>query len=952
MDNYSEFARRARDITAPDRVYTDELRRLAWGTDAGFYRHVPQVVVRSANENEVSRLLAAADELNLPVTFRAAGTSLSGQTVSDSIIIVAAKHWEGYSIAPDGLTITLQPGLTGARVDKLLAPVGRAFTPDPASKNSAMVGGIVMNNASGMSCGTHANSDKMLVSARLVLADGTVLDTGDAESRKSFRLSHPNIVKGVMDLRDRVLADSELTERIRRKYAIKNVTGLNLLPLVTFSDPFDIIAHLMVGSEGTLAFGSRFTMLTGPLHSHRASAMLYFNRMRTACEAVVALKPGPVHFAELLDSKSLASVGDTTGQSLTAVLVQTFADSQDELQANIRWIEDTLRPFELAVPARFTSDPKEYGKYWAIRSGIFPQVGGTRPLGTTVIIEDVAFHIDDLPQATEDLAQMLIDHGYDDACIYGHALEGNYHFIIAQSFDTPEQVARYRSLMEQIVKLVVDKYDGSLKAEHGTGRNMAPFVRHEWGDKAFEVMRDIKRLFDPKGLLNPGVIFNDDPECFIHDIKPMPLADDVVDRCIECGFCEVNCVTNGLTLSSRQRIIVQREMARLRLTGLDPELLAKLEKQYRYLGEQTCAADGLCSTSCPMGINVGELTHHLRALGRQPGTLAHSAGDFAARHFKGVKTALKGLLYVADAAHSLLGDRATAAVGRAMNAVGLPLWTPSLPGPCSPPPSPIPKDGEKGTATPKRVVYFPSCINQTMGPGRTKSEMPSKEWSAKRPRRFEDMPLSQAVVTLLQHAGWEVVFPKDMDKMCCGMIWESKGMPDIAVRMASQLEQALLEASDGGRWPVVCDQSPCLHHMRQHFKTVKPLELVEFIHDHVLDDLEITPVGEAVALHITCSTRLMGIADKVLDVARRCASEVIVPDGVGCCAFAGDKGFTHPEMNAYALRNLRAELERHAIRRGYSNSRTCEIGLTTHGGIPYQHLVYLVLEATSSPTPS
>lgn len=921
---YQQFVRHIKAFVDGDRIYTDDLRVLAWGTDAGFYRHLPQVVVRSRDEQEVSRLLAVAHEMRLPVTFRAAGTSLSGQAVTDSILIVAGKNWQNYSISPDAKTITLQPGLVGHKVDEILAPLGRTFTPDPASKNSAMVGGIVINNASGMSCGTHANSDRIMQSMRIVLADGTILDTGDERSREQFRQTHPEFIRAIEQLRDRVLADPELTERIRRKYAIKNVTGLNISPFVRFTDPFDIITHLMVGSEGTLAFASEFTMATGHLSPYRASAMLYFQQMRTACEAVVAMKQGPVHCAELLDRKSLASVDDQTGENLTAVLVQTFADSQQELDDNIAAINRILEPYPLFVPARFTSNPAEYGKYWAIRSGIFPSVGGTRPLGTTVIIEDVAFHIEDLPDATIDLANMLNEHGYDDSCIYGHALEGNYHFIIAQSFDTPEEVARYRNLMEQVVKLVVDKYDGSLKAEHGTGRNMAPFVRKEWGDKAYDIMCEVKRIFDPDGILNPGVIFNDDPDCFIKDVKPMPMTNDHVDRCIECGFCEVNCVSSGFTLSSRQRIIVQREISRLRATGDDPRRLARLEKQYRYYGEQTCAADGLCSTSCPMKINVGDLTHDLRGQSRQQGTVAHHVGEFCADYFAVIKGGVRSLLYVADAAHAMLGDKGVTAMGKAFHSIGVPLWTPSLPKPH--------RMGAKLAQVQhhdQKVVYFPSCLNQMMG--RSKGV---------------ERDLVDTVVDFLQRAGWEVIFPKNMKSLCCGMIWESKGMPDVADHKLWDLEAELFEASDGGLWPVVCDQSPCLHRMRTHMTSVKPLELMEFIHDHVAQSLTFHATDEPVMLHLTCSTRLMGIDGKVLDLARRCSSHVVVPDGVGCCGFAGDKGFTHPELNAYALRNLRKAVEASGARRGFSNSRTCEIGLTTHSGIPYQSLIYLIDEVT------
>ena len=155
--SYKQYIDDIKKFVEKDRIYTDDLRGLAWGTDAGFYRKIPQVVVRSKDEEEVSKLLAIATKHKLPVTFRAAGTSLSGQAISDSILIVAGKHWEKYSISPDVSTITLQPGIIGSRVNEYLAPYGRMFAPDPASKKSAMVGGIVINNASGMNCGTHAN---------------------------------------------------------------------------------------------------------------------------------------------------------------------------------------------------------------------------------------------------------------------------------------------------------------------------------------------------------------------------------------------------------------------------------------------------------------------------------------------------------------------------------------------------------------------------------------------------------------------------------------------------------------------------------------------------------------------------------------------------------------------------------------------------------------------------
>ena len=714
----------------------------------------------------------------------------------------------------------------------------------------------------------------------------------------------------------------------------------------------------MVGSEGTLAFLSQVTMKTEYDYPCKASAMLYFKTIKDACRAVVAMKKLTdnnggwiVKGAELLDWKSLASVsdpiflkyrgeicssplpgiepGDETG--LTAVLTETKACTDEELKRNIGAIEHCLSHFRTYTPVRFTDKPEEYSQYWAIRSGIFPSVGGTRKPGTTCLIEDVAFHIEDLPEATAELQQLIARHGYEDACIYGHALEGNYHFILNQSFGSDAEVKRYEELMNDVKTLVVDKYDGSLKAEHGTGRNMAPFVRYEWGDSAYEVMKAVKKLFDPQGLLNPGVIFNDDPKCHIKNFKPLPLIPldakspaAKVNRCIECGFCEVNCLSCGFTLSSRQRIVLQREIARLRQNGDAPERLALLEKQYLYPGNRTCAGDGLCSMSCPMGINTGDLTHIIRQEELPQGSLGYKAGNFAANHFAGIKSALRPILGLADLGHSILGTKAMSSITKGMhNALGIPLWTPAMPKPYKFKPKEL-KAGNK-------VVYFPSCINQTMG-------LPKKS--------PVEQPLVNKMIALLQKGGYEVIFPKNMEKLCCGTIWESKGMLDIAHRKTAELEAALWEASEEGKYPVLCDQSPCLHRMRSTIQKMKLYEPAEFIYTFLRDKLSFTPIDRPIAVHITCSMRKMGLADTIIALARLCSTKVIVPEEVGCCGFAGDRGFTYPELNAYALRKLRPQIEAAGIGIGYSNSRTCEIGLTTNSGIPYVSIAYLVDQCT------
>ena len=977
MSDHKSFLSALKSQIPAQRIYTDELHCLAWGTDASCYRLTPKIVIRSSDEDEVSRVMKLASLFGVPVTFRAAGTSLSGQSISDSVLLVAGKNWEKWSVSPDAQSITMQPGLVGGEVNRILKAYNRRFGPDPASINSCMVGGIVANNASGMSCGTHANSDKTLLSARIVFADGSILDTADAKSREEFARGHGALLDSLAGIRREVRENEELRKRLEYKYSIKNVTGLNLRPFLEYDDDFELIAHLMVGSEGTLGFVSEVTMRTLPIEPYKACAMIYFPDKRTAAQAVVAMKPLSVSAAELLDLRSLTSVNDEHLQTakcpdLTAVLTETSAQTKEELRSNIDAITQAVSSFDLVEPVSFTSDPAVTAHYWALRSGIFPKVGGMRREGTTCIIEDVAFHIDDLPQATADLSDLLDRHGYDDSCIYGHALEGNFHFIINQAFDTADDIARYEAMIKDVAQMVAVRYDGSLKAEHGTGRNMAPFVVLEWGEEFYSIMKRVKKAFDPQGLLNPGVIFNDDPECFLHNLKNLPLlkaangapvenaeAFGKLNKCIECGFCEVNCVSCGYALSSRTRIAVQRRIAQLEADTQNPEsakLAGRLRVQYLLPGDELCAGDGLCSMSCPMGINVADLTHELRRQRTPSSSSTYKNWNWAAEHFAGTKSSLRAVLRLADFGRFILGEKGMSGLCTGLhNGLHIPLWTPSMPRAYKVDSDKIAQwraplaatsaagqngaaqngagqaagqnSAAKGRGEVLKVVYLPSCFNQMMG-------LPAGVKGLR--------PLVEETVDLLHKAGCEVIFPEGMEKLCCGTIWESKGMPDVAERKLRETEAALLKASENGRWPILCDQSPCLHRLRTHISSLKLYEPAEFIWTFLRERLTITRTDEPVAIHVTCSMRLMGLKDTLYNLASLCSSNVLMPEGVSCCGFAGDKGMTHPGLNDWALRKLRPQIEAEGITHGYSNSRTCEIGLSSHSGIPYVSIVYLV----------
>ncbi|MGZ9033684.1 MAG: FAD-binding and (Fe-S)-binding domain-containing protein, partial [Rhodospirillales bacterium] len=603
-----------------ERLISDSLRKLAYGTDASFYRLIPQIVVVVEDEGEMEALLHQCRMFGTPVTFRAAGTSLSGQAVTDSVLAVLGDGWNGVEISADRETIRLKPGVLGAEANRRLAPFGRKIGPDPASINACKIGGIAANNASGMCCGTSQNSYRTLASMRVMLADGTLLDTGDPASRAAFRVSRGDLVEGLAAIAERTRADDALAERIRRKFAIKNTCGYSLNALVDFADPIDILQHLMIGSEGTLGFISEITYRTVPEYADKASALMLFASVVDASAAVIRLKPAPVAAAELMDRKSLRSVEDKPGMpafiralpgGATALLVETRAESAAALAANIAEILRAMAGVPTLFPVSFTDMPAEYEMLWNIRKGLFPSAAAMREIGTVVIIEDVAFPIERLAEATADLQQLLALHGYGGSFIFGHALEGNLHFVITPDLGRPDEVARYAGFMDALSCLVVDRYDGALKAEHGTGRNVAPFVEHEWGKQAYALMRELKRLFDPDGLLNPGVILNDDREIHLKNIKPMAPADALVDGCMECGFCERMCPSQGLTLTPRQRIVGWREISRLGAAG-QPDVRAELDGLYAYQGLDTCAACGLCATACPVGIETGLLTKKIR----------------------------------------------------------------------------------------------------------------------------------------------------------------------------------------------------------------------------------------------------------------------------------------------------------------------------------------------------
>jgi len=929
-------------IVGPERVLDRPVDLVAFASDASFYRLIPKAVVFAGDAEEVRALFRLSHARRLPMTFRAAGTSLSGQAVSDGVLVEVARHWRGIKVLEGGAKVRVQPGVIGAHVNHALRPFRAKMGPDPASINTCTVGGILSNNSSGMCCGVAQNAYHTLESLTFILPSGTVVDTGATDADQRFRKQEPALADGLLALKAELEANAPLARRIRAKYRTKNTTGYSLNAFLDFDRPVDIFRHLLVGSEGTLAFIAEAVLRSVPDLPVKVTGFLLFPDLHAACAAIVPLRDAGAAALELLDRASLRSVQEQPGippaikalpGGAAALLAEFHGADESARQALERTALAACASLTLLEPARFSHDPAEQALFWKIRSGTFPSVGAVRKRGTTVLIEDVAFPIELLADAAVDLTGLFAKHGYDEAIIFGHAKDGNLHFVITQSFNGQAEVDRYARFIDDVVELVVKKYDGALKAEHGTGRNMAPFVEAEWGPEAKAVMERLKDLADPLRLLNPGVILNADPRAHLADLKPMPGVEEEVDKCIECGYCEPKCPSRELTLTPRQRIVVRREIARLAATRENGPLLASLEAAFPYMAVETCAVDGLCATACPVGIDTGQLTKRFRRAGHSPASRWIALK--LARNFAALEPVVRFGLRSGHLVQRSLGVKAMPALTRLLKAVGSAhQWSPEMPKAAGPLPS--------TEAGPAQAIYFPACISRTMG------HLPGEP---------DEQTLAAAFVKVAERAGVPLHIPQGVEGTCCGVPFSSKGYADAHAFTVNQAIERFWRWSGEGRLPVVVDTSPCTYGLlnsrgylteenQRRFDRLRILDSVAFAHDELLPKLKVLRKSGSVALHPVCSVTKMGIAGKLEALARACAEKVLVPRDAGCCGFAGDRGFSHPELTASATRHESAEVKREQVEACYSSSRTCEIGMTRSTGQVYRSILYLLESAT------
>jgi D-lactate dehydrogenase len=926
-------------LLGEDRILTRVIDLVRYASDASPYRLLPKAVVMARDAGDISKILDYARASKVPVTFRAGGTSLNGQSQTDGILVDVRRHWSGVEVLDDGARARVKPGTVLGHANRVLAPYGRKLGPDPASTDIACVGGVLANNSGGMRCGVVADSYSTVRSLTFVLPSGTVIDTAAPDAAERFTEAEPELARGLAEMRDEIRGDESLATRIRKKFQIKNTTGYRLCAFLDEEEPVQIFRRLLIGSEGTLGFIAEAVFETVPRPPKTTVSWLHFHGIESATEPVPALVNSGATAVELMVAPALMVAAQNIAgapqdwlelpPTSAALLVEFGAESDGELDALVAGAEAILREYELIRPPDFTRDPERIEVSWTVREGLHGLIGRFRAPGSSLIIEDVCVPPERIAESARDIQGLLTEHGFL-AGVAGHTSAGNLHFMLTPDFAKPEDVERYEAFMEKLVELVLDKYDGSLKAEHGTGLNMAPYVEREWGERATELMWRVKSLADPDAVLSPGVVLNRDPQVHLRNLKTTPEIEEVATTCVECGFCEPVCPSRHLTTTPRQRIVIRREMARQ--PAGSPVQRALLE-QYEYDGIQTCAADGTCQLACPLGIDTGKLIKGFRQ--REHTARAQGQAVKAAEHFKQLEGLARAGLRTGAAAAPLM--RAWSGATRALVSDELvPSWPRNMPPPA---PAKLPKSSREGAA----AVYMPACVNRIFG----------------KPKNGAGLQLPEAMVAVSARAGMPVWIPDDVAGRCCSVPWTSKGYSDGAALMANRTVEALWRWSEDGELPVVIDASSCAlglasevseslsEENREHHSKLEILDSVSWA-KRLLPNLAIQEKLGSVAIHPTCSTRQLGLWREFRQIADEIADQVAQPIRATCCGMAGDRGLLHPELTASATADEAAELEGSRHDAYLCTNRTCEIGLQAGTGATYESFL-IPLERISRP---
>lgn len=900
-------------------IFNDRITRFAYARDASMYRIVPKSVIKPENINDVKLIFQYANENKIPLTFRAGGTSLSGQSVTDGILVEILHHWKNYSVLDKGKAILLEPGVLGATANKFLSTFGRKLGPDPASIKSASIGGILSNNSSGMVCGTKFNSYHTMRSLSFMLPNGNCYDTSKKNENQKFIKNEIKLTKTLIQIKNTIENSMNLQRKIRDKYRIKNTIGYSMNAFIDYDKPLDIFSHLLIGSEGTLAFISSCVMNTIPDPEFFGTSLIIFSDSQEAGNAIPIFKDMGASAIEFLDDKSLKTgihykntpydLNNLSNDN-AGLLIEYQNDDKKEILSLLKKTDEYSKNNYHIKSTIMVTDDLNRETIWKIRKGLYPTIGALRSSGESVITEDIAIDYENISLAVNELKNIFIKRNYEDSVIFGHAKDGNLHFVTSVDFNSEEGINNYGLLMNDLAKMTLEKFKGSLKAEHGTGRNMAPFVESEWGGEIYRLMWRLKNSVDPNNIMNPDVLLSKKQKIHLTSIKQMPLVSSLIDDCVECGFCENICPSRGLTFTPRQRIGIMREISNVKLTKNELDIL-------NYGVNNTCVTDGLCELECPVNINTGSFIKEIRNTRKFTKIL----NRIFLKHFKLILTFIRLGLKLINLLKFILGFKNLLALSKMLNNFSnnlIPV---------------IPRYGfnvtnkycKNGSFFDPDYILFESCVNSVIAGDNTGTNS------------------SKYLIEIAEEAGLKILKINDSTDFCCGLPFESKGFIDSAYDMQNLLLNRLEEVYGTYKKPLIINMSPCTEAINSKLKTknIKLYDSVEFLYK-IKDRLKIKKLNESFFVHTVCSSQKSD-NDLLISLVRNCVENIETAEENFCCGMGGDKGLKFPELLKNSIQNSVTIPPKSSF--GVSSSRNCEIGLSNELGIEFISIESLVFKA-------
>lgn len=884
------------------KVYQDAFLKYSYSTDASVYRYMPELVVFVDSKSEIIDLIDYALTQDKTICFRAAGTSLSGQTQTDGILCDISRSFKNIEIINNADSVIVEPSVILSKINRVLIKHSKKIGPDPASINSCMIGGVIANNSSGLSSGIDKNPYSTIENMEIILSDKSIISTFEtSEYYNQFSEFGQNILDNLLKIRNKILKNDSLKNKIINKYKVKNTVGYSLNAFIEFDNSLDILKHLIIGSEGTLAFVSKVQMKTFDIKTYKQTAIIFIKDYYLLLNHIQSLKNFNPSALEFMDYYSLLSVKnlDLIGKNIAsldensaAILIEIESDNLIELNELANTIDNYINnnfKEKLIDKTAFMSDKYDQEKVWKIRKGLLSSIGANRPKGTSFLVEDIAFSLDKLAPAISDLKQLLSKYNYQNTAIYGHGLDGNVHFMISENFEKDERIELYDRFMNELAELVCKKYDGSLKAEHGTGRNMAPFVEKEWGSECYDIMKEIKQLFDPYNVFNKGVLINSEPKIHLKNLKKIEITNDEADKCIECGFCEHVCPTRDVSVSPRIRISQSRYIKSVENNNISID--KKLIDKFNYNYSNTCVTDSLCSMVCPVGIDTGKLVKIYRE--KQNNILQKNIAKFISSNSNMSEKIMSKSI---DLTQHILNNNKISKSNVARKFIPQTNFSSKI---------------EVNDEINPDLYYFPTCSERLMG------NIQNTENQAE---KFLEICHKIGIkVQIIQSTG-----------LCCGMSMDSKGLKDASLIMQKNIYETLNIMNDKD---IVISSSSCFSFLNtnQDFKKFKFLDFEEFCLKYLSKE-DILYKEDLIVYHASCSSQKSNNDTKLLELLSQNSKNIEKIEKY-CCGMGGDRALLYPEIicankKSNLLNNIQlAQINANKNVQFITNNYTCCVGL-------------------------